>query len=164
MHLIARQHQLHAQRLATVRVVFDNQYSTNRSQTCNACKRWLIGSSRLRAWQANHERAAFGCSGTVGFDAPTMQFDQMTHQRQANAQSALCTVQAALTLREKVKDSRQQVRTNADPVIGDTQYGFLAFNPSLHANQAAGRCVFNRVRKKIVDDLAETVRIAVDPG
>src|SRR5678816_3515839 len=87
----------------------------------------------------------------------------MTHQRQSDAKPTLRAVQTALTLSEEVKHTWEQIGSDADAAIGDAQHRFFAFDLSLHANHTAGRGVLDRVGEKVVDDLAESVGIAVDP-
>ena len=69
------------------------------------------------AGQAHPELRALVLAEADGLDAAAVHLGQPPRQRQADAQTALCAVEATLALCEQVEDARQQFVIDADALV-----------------------------------------------
>ena len=69
--------------------------------------------------QRHAEGGAFAGAGAFGRHAPLVQLDQALHQREADAETALRAVEAALALHEELEDARQELGLDAAAVVLD---------------------------------------------
>ena len=142
--------QQQGQHLARIGVVFDDKDVTAR-----------CGELRTPSWaSAQRESDDAEPAGAIGrrtmnslpwpgpslwtLTAAAVQLDELTHQRQTNAQAALRAVQRAAHLREQVENAAQHVRLDADAVVAHAQHRLVSLAARRQADSAAAVGVLGR--------------------
>ena len=113
-------------------------------------------------WQAHAERRSLSLARARGVDGAAVHFDDVSHNRQPEPQSAGLARRASLRLSKPFEHVRQEVRTNADARVADDDFDVRvhAFEPDLDAPFL--RRELHRIRQKIPDDLLQSIGIARD--
>src|SRR5258708_29276832 len=95
-------------------------------------------------------------------DTARVEFDQMTHDREPEAQASVRASTAALGLAESVEYVRQEILRNslAGVAHSERQVAVMPFHPN--RDPAVMRGELDRVRKQVPDDLLQSIRIAAD--
>ncbi|KAF1858502.1 hypothetical protein Lal_00015019 [Lupinus albus] len=107
------------------------------------------------------ERAAAPRAGAGGVDVAAVQFDELAHEGEAQAQAALRAVERARGLREQVEHDGQQVGADAVAVVAHGEEGLAVGGVQFHLDVAALRRVLGRVGEQVRDHLHEARVVAV---
>src|SRR5690606_4774033 len=92
-------------------------------------------------------------------DGSAMQFDELLHDRETEAESPVAASHRGVGLSKPLENVRQELRRNpfAGVAYRDFQVGIHTFEK--HLNPASLRCELDRVREKIPNDLLQSSRI-----
>src|SRR6185503_14066597 len=97
------------------------------------------------------EGRAPGDAGALGDDRSTVKLDEVTHDRQPEAEPAIWPRRPGLGLAEALEDVRQEGSLDADAGVGDEEIdGAVALDPAQsHRHHAAARRELDRVGEQV---------------
>lgn len=153
----------HAQHLARVVVVFDDQDAAPARRLAPR-RRGRRRDRVLEHGQPDDEAAPSTEAFALRLDAPVVQLREPAHQREPDAEPALRALEPAVALDEEIEDVRQQLGLDADSVVLHRQGDVRALVPDRHADVSSGRRVAERVSHDVRHDLLDAHRIGTDHG
>jgi hypothetical protein len=120
-----------------------------------------VGRPALRRDEGQPNDEARAAPGLVPrLDAAAVELDEMTNQREADAEAAFRPGERRVGLHEQLEDRLDLVGGNADAVVGDDEDGVLALDAEREPDRPVDRRIFRRVVEHVADDLRKPDRIA----
>ncbi|MDQ3330834.1 MAG: hypothetical protein M3552_09300, partial [Planctomycetota bacterium] len=98
----------------------------------------------------------------MGLDRAAMHFQERFHERQADAQSAVRSVERLVHLREHLEDASQHLPRDARAVVDDRHSGISVFTFGCQPKMSLAPGIFGCVVQQVADNLNQTTAIAVD--
>ena len=92
-----------------------------------------------------------------------MHVHESLDERQADTQTALSAIEAAVDLREHVEHERQHLGRDAQPVVDDAQLGSVRSGRERYLDASPARRVLAGVVQQIADHLFDARRIGIHP-
>src|SRR5581483_3718251 len=92
-----------------------------------------------------------------------MQVHEAPYEGEANPKPTLGTVEGALPLDEKIEDTRQELRRDAESVVLYAQHGVVSLDPNGNRDFSTDRGVLHRVPDDVSHNLLDAHGIALDP-
>src|SRR5262245_47134890 len=89
------------------------------------------------AGEPDDHGGALVVSRAAGLDGTAMKLGDALHQREADAEAALLTVEGSRPLHEEIEHAGEQVRRDAHAVVGHAQDRLVAFTVDLDPDRAA---------------------------
>ena len=108
--------------------------------------------------QANREDRPVPLAGAGRGDLAAVQFDERSHDGQAQPQPAARPVQRLPLLRKEIEDARQHFGLNADARVADLEQHVGPVNPAPDLDPAARLGVLGGVRDEVGEHLGEPLR------
>src|SRR5262245_26020699 len=84
-----------------------------------------------------------------------MRLDQLAHDREPHAETAVASIEPALALDEQIENARQELGRDADAAVLHAQHRLIAFGLDLHDDGAARRRVLQRIRQEVREHLLQ---------
>lgn len=162
-HSMALRGQHHRHDGARIIFIF-YQKNAKRCDRCFLAWFWLLAGWLLTFWYANDESAPFTSSLAVRRYVSIVQYYKLAHQRQANPQAALWTVERPLALYENIEHAGQQFGRYADSRVIDRKHDLVIACLQFDIDLSAIRRVLERIIQKIGDNLLHACCIGIDEG
>src|SRR5262249_55224470 len=110
---------------------------------------------RRRVGQPDAKPGALSLAGAAGPDAPTVRFDQLATDRQAQAKTRYLLARRVRCASEWLEDAAGMARGEANALIGHRQLDATGIGRKRHLDVATSGRVLDGVAQQVVDDLLE---------